>query len=198
MQTAFTRGLGAFGGDDVKVASSNARPGGGCVAHLACAAVRPARLGRRGGPLDIADHREARHQNRIWCFASPLWRCSGWLIRRSPAVPGISTWVRFGAQQYPAHVRAARRLPAVHPDGRPVGDDLVAAFRRLPAGGAPSSRPLSKTGSAVENPMPELSRLVGHVGTRRTWVDHAKIGLRRPGHGAVGLFPASRPCRCSR
>lgn len=62
----------------------------------------------------------------------------------------FNVWVRFLA---PSNIRPTseqrdsyRRFTRM---GDPLADDLVAAFRRLPAGvGAPSSRPLSNTGSA--------------------------------------------------
>lgn len=105
----------------------------------------------------------------------------------------FNVWVRFLA---PSNIRPTseqrdsyRRFTRM---GDPLADDLVAAFRRLPAGvGRAQFETAVEDGiGAVENPMPELVAFVGHVENTPYWVDHAKIDYAVRVTARVGLFPS--------
>ena len=61
--------------------------------------------------------------------------------------------------------------------GDPLADDLVAAFRRLPAGigRAQFETALTRGIGAVDDPLPELVAFFDQVDARPYWVDQAKI-----------------------
>ncbi|MGI9125836.1 MAG: oxygenase MpaB family protein, partial [Mycobacterium sp.] len=61
--------------------------------------------------------------------------------------------------------------------GDPPADDLVAAFRRLPAGvgRAQFETALEQGIDAVDDPLPELSAFFAHVDARPYWVDQKKL-----------------------
>lgn len=61
--------------------------------------------------------------------------------------------------------------------GDPMADDLVAAFRRLPAGfgRAQFEIAVAEGIAAVEDPIPELVALFEHVEARPYWVDQTKL-----------------------
>lgn len=105
----------------------------------------------------------------------------------------FNVWVRFLA---PSNIRPTseqrdsyRRFTRM---GDPLADDLVAAFRRLPAGvgRAQFETALEHGIGAVEIPMPELVAFFGHVENTPYWVDHAKIDYAVRVTARVGLFPS--------
>lgn len=105
----------------------------------------------------------------------------------------FNVWVRFLA---PGNIRPTaeqrdsyRRFTRM---GDPLADDLVAAFRRLPAGvGRAQFETAVEHGiDAVEDPMPELVAFFEHVDNRPYWVDQAKLDYAVRVSARVGLFPS--------
>ena len=115
--------------------------------------------------------------------------------RRSPLFREFpfNVWVRFLA---PGNIRptAAQRDSYLRftQMGDPIADDLVAAFRRLPAGvGRAQFETAVESGiEAVEDPMPELVAFFGQVDNRPYWVDQKKLDYAVRVSARVGLFPS--------
>lgn len=105
----------------------------------------------------------------------------------------FNVWVRFLA---PSNIRPTaeqrdsyRRFTRM---GDPLADDLVGAFRRLPAGvGRAQFETAVECGiDAVEDPMPELVAFFHQVENTPYWVDHKKIDYAVRVTARVGLFPS--------
>lgn len=105
----------------------------------------------------------------------------------------FNVWVRFLA---PGNIRptAAQRDSYLRftQMGDPLADDLVAAFRRLPAGvGRAQFETAVQSGiEAVEDPMPELVAFFHQVDNRPYWVDQKKLDYAVRVSARVGLFPS--------
>lgn len=105
----------------------------------------------------------------------------------------FNVWVRFFA---PGNIRptAEQREGYLRftQMGDPLADDLVAAFRRLPAGiGRAQFETAVEHGiDAVEDPMPELVAFFDQVDSRPYWVDQAKIDYAVRVSARIGLFPS--------
>jgi hypothetical protein len=74
--------------------------------------------------------------------------------------------------------------------GDPLADDLVEAFRRLPAGvGRQQFETAVEHGiDAVDNPLPELVEFFAHVDARPYWVDQGKLELASRVVGRIGMI----------
>ena len=105
----------------------------------------------------------------------------------------FNVWVRFlapGSIRPTAEQREGyRRFTQM---GDPLADDLVAAFRRLPAGvgRAQFETAVDHGIDAVADPMPELVAFFDHVDNRPYWVDQTKIDYAVRVTARVGLFPS--------
>ncbi len=105
----------------------------------------------------------------------------------------FNVWVRFLA---PGNIRptAAQRDSYLRftQMGDPLADDLVAAFRRLPAGvGRAQFETAVESGiEAIEEPMPELVAFFHQVDNRPYWVDQKKLDYAVRVSARVGLFPS--------
>ena len=105
----------------------------------------------------------------------------------------FNVWVRFLA---PGDIRPTaeqrdsyRRFTQM---GDPLADDLVAAFRRMPAGvGRAQFETAVEQGiGAVENPIPELVAFFDQADNRPYWVDQKKLDYAVRVSARVGLFPS--------
>ena len=105
----------------------------------------------------------------------------------------FNVWVRLLA---PGNIRPTaeqrysyRRFTQM---GDPLADDLVEAFRRMPAGvgRAQFETAIERGIDAVENPMPELVAFFEQVDNRPYWVDQKKIDYAVRVSARVGLFPS--------
>lgn len=76
--------------------------------------------------------------------------------------------------------------------GDPLADDLVAAFRRLPAGvgRAQFEEALEHGIDAVDDPMPELVTFFEQVDARPYWVDQKKIDHAVRVAARIGMIPS--------
>ena len=112
------------------------------------------------------------------------------LFRAFPFNIGLRILAPGGLRPTPEQREGYHRFTQM---GDPLADDLIAAFRRLPAGfgRAQFDTAVAEGLSAADNPIPELVALFEQVEARPYWVDQKKLDHAARVLARFGWCPAA-------